>query len=395
MERSLARGAAALALAAGLLAGTGAGGAAHAQQPAGGAATGPAAAPASVAAPAPAAAPAAAPAPTAGPTPAGGPASANIFDVQAESQAVRQRVQPLNNAPVWREVNSGGTFTTTLPRAEGGVLIQREGEAWRQLRNGPITTIGGWLLVAAVLGVSLLVAWRRTTAQRLTETGRRIERFTLFERTAHWAMAISFVLLALTGLTLLFGKFVLLPVFGHTLFSVLATLSKAVHNFIGPLFGLSLLVFLVAFIRDNIPRGYDLQWLRAGGGLFSGKHVPSHRFNMGEKTWFWIGVVVLGVLVTVTGLVLNFPNFEQTRAQMQLAWTIHVIASLLFVVGAMGHSYMGTVGVPGAYDAMRHGYVDEAWAKEHHEYWYNDVKAGRIPAQRTQGSAPPGSRLAT
>ncbi|MFN7184712.1 MAG: hypothetical protein ACK4MZ_11145, partial [Thermomonas haemolytica] len=52
----------------------------------------------------------------------------------------------------------------------------------------------------------------------------------------------------------------------------------------------------------------------------------------------------------------------------------------------LGHIYMGTIGMHGAYRAMRTGYVDEAWAKEHHELWYHDIRAGRIPAQRSGGS---------
>jgi len=43
----------------------------------------------------------------------------------------------------------------------------------------------------------------------------------------------------------------------------------------------------------------------------------------------------------------------------------------------------------GAYQGMRTGYVDEAWAKEHHELWYQDIKAGKIPAQRSSRSKPP------
>jgi formate dehydrogenase subunit gamma len=47
------------------------------------------------------------------------------------------------------------------------------------------------------------------------------------------------------------------------------------------------------------------------------------------------------------------------------------------MLGSLGHIYMGTLGMAGAYDAMRTGYVDEEWAREHHEYWYNEIKSGR------------------
>jgi formate dehydrogenase subunit gamma len=141
----------------------------------------------------------------------------------------------------------------------------------------------------------------------------------------------------------------------------------------------TILMFL-AFVRDNVWQQGDAEWIRKGGGLLKGEHVPSHRFNFGEKSWFWFGVVFLGIVVGVSGLVLNFPNFEQTRSTMQIANIVHLVAAIVFICLSLGHIYMGTVGVDGALESMRSGYVDETWAKEHHEYWYNDIKAGKIPA---------------
>ena len=319
--------------------------------------------------------------------PGGGPQSANIFDQQPselpDSQAERQVKQPLNNAPMWRAVNSTQSHFTTLPQNEGGVLIQSGGEDWRQLRNGPITQWGGWLLVAMLIVVIAFYLIRGTIRLSTPATGRMIERFTVVERIAHWTTAITFVILAISGLLMLFGKHVVLPVFGYSLFSGIAIVCKGLHNFVGPVFSLSIIVTFVLFVRDNFPKKEDMTWVKRFGGLFSkGAHVPSGRFNAGEKAWFWGGLTLLGLIMTVTGFILDFPNFEQTRGQMQLAWTWHAIAAVLFICGAMGHIYIGTLGMEGAYKAMRTGRVDEAWAKEHHEYWYDDIKAGRIPAQR-------------
>ena len=170
---------------------------------------------------------------------------------------------------------------------------------------------------------------------------------------------------------------------GQTLFSWLATLSKTLHNFVGPVFVVACLLLFLTFVRDNWPKAVDLKWIAAGGGLFNDKHIPSERFNAGEKVWFWGGVMLLGIIVGGSGLVLNFPNFGQTRATMQLASLIHLGGSIIFMIGALGHIYMGTVGVAGAYQAMKNGSVDEAWAKEHHELWYEDIKAGKIPVSRS------------
>jgi formate dehydrogenase subunit gamma len=172
----------------------------------------------------------------------------------------------------------------------------------------------------------------------------------------------------------------------------MAFVSKGLHNFIGPVFSLSIIVTFILFVRDNFPEKGDLTWFKRFGGLFTkDAHVPSGRFNAGEKVWFWGGLTVLGIIMTVTGLILDFPNFQQTRGQMQLAWTWHAIAAVLFICGSMGHIYIGTLGMEGAFKAMRTGNVDEAWAKEHHEYWYDDIKSGRVPAQRSGARSSPGS----
>lgn len=294
-----------------------------------------------------------------------------------ESEAQRQLVQPGNNAPVWREVRSGKEASTSVRGRETGVLIQTWGQTWRKLRNGPVTLYGGWLVVLVLVALGAFYKWRGPIGLHSPTTGKMIERFSSFERIAHWTMAISFCILALSGLTMLFGKYVLLPVIGHTLFSWLAELGKNLHNFVGPLFLFSIVVFVVKFIRDNIPRAYDLTWLAKGGGMLTGEIAPSGRFNAGEKLWFWGGVIGLGTVSCASGLVLDFPNFDQTRALMMLANIVHVISAILFIALSLAHIYLGTVGTTGAYDGMRDGYVDETWAREHAQYWYDDVKAGR------------------
>ena len=318
--------------------------------------------------------------------PGAGPQPANILDRasdSADTQVERQATQPLNNAPVWRAVNSTQSHFTTLPAKEGGVLIQASGEEWRQLRNGPVTQWGGWALVAMLIVVITFYLIRGTIRLSSSPTGRLIERFTVVERLAHWSTAITFVILAITGMLMLFGKYVVLPVFGYSAFSLLAGISKGLHNFVGPVFSLSIIVTFILFVKDNFPEKGDLKWItRFGGFLSKNQHIPAGRFNAGEKLWFWGGLTVLGIIMTITGLILDFPNFDQTRGQMQLAWTWHAIAAVLFVMGAMGHIYIGTLGMEGAYKAMRTGVVDEAWAREHHEYWYEDLKAGRVPPDR-------------
>jgi formate dehydrogenase subunit gamma len=318
-------------------------------------------------------------------------------DDTAKQQAQRQVTQPGNNAPVWRDVRSGDPGYTSIKGQETNILIQPTmklpgqpalsgGEAWRLFRNGLITPIGGWLLAAVVVVIGALYAWKGPVRLHEKPTGRLIERFTPVQRYAHWVMGISFVILAVTGIVILLGKYVLLPVIGYTLFAWLTSLSKNVHNFVGPLFVISLLFFIVLYIKDNLPQSYDFKWFASFGGMFGGKHVPSGRFNAGEKAWFWIGVVALSLVASITGLILNFPNFDQVRSVMIQANIIHAIAAVLVIALALGHIYMGTIGVEGAYGSMRNGYVDESWAKEHHQLWYEDVKSGKVKAGKATGT---------
>ena len=315
-----------------------------------------------------------------------------------ETNAQRAKSQPGNNAPFWRGVRESGHVEgyTTLPNNEGGTLVQEfrqypgslmttAGEAWRQVRNDWIIPYGGALLLIVAAAIALFF-WRVGMIGRAEADGaRQIERFTPFERVAHWANAIAFVILAVSGLVMAFGKFVLLPLIGATLFGWLSYALKTAHNFAGPVFAVSLVIVILTFVRDNLPRKGDLRWLVRFGGLTSEHEIPSHRFNAGEKVIFWLGVFAAGLVVVASGLVLDklVPGLAYTRGDMQVAHIVHGVATMLMMAMFLGHIYIGTIGMRGAYGAMRTGYVNEEWAREHHEYWHDDIRAGRIPARRS------------
>jgi len=331
------------------------------------------------------------------PAPQGMP-NVESADILKQTQADRKIAQPGNLAPTYRVINEGTENYASIPALEAGVLIQpktkfigqsREttaGEAWRQYRNGPLTTYGGWLIIIAVVGIAAFYFIVGKIRLKIPNTGRLIERFTSFERMTHWTVAISFLVLAFTGLLMLFGKYILLPVFGHNLYGWLAYACKNVHNFVGPIFTVSLIVMFVIFVKDNFPRLADLQWIKMLGG--GRGHAHAGRFNAGEKLWFWGGVVFLGLIVSASGFVLDMivPGIVYTRGNMQIANIIHLIGAVLVFSAALGHIYIGTLGMEGAYDAMKTGYVDDAWAKEHHDLWYDDIQSGKVPRIRTKES---------
>src|ERR1041385_1333336 len=231
-----------------------------------------------------------------------------------QSQRERQTTQPGNNAPVWREVQRGTPNYTSIPGRETDVLIQPQarfpgqgvrstaGEAWRQFRNGPMTFYGGWLVIVVLLAIAALYFGKGPVRLHDGLSGRKILRFTLNERVIHWSVAISFCILGLSGLIMLFGKYVLLPVIGYTLFAWLTALGKNLHNFVAPFFIVSVLAMIVVYIRDNFPRLYDLKWFaRAWAFFLKSEEVPSGRYNGGEKAWFWFGVIGLSVVVSWSG----------------------------------------------------------------------------------------------
>ena len=107
-------------------------------------------------------------------------------------------------------------------------------------------------------------------------------------------------------------------------------------------------------------------------------------------SWRQAGLLVAGLLVfplIITGVVLNFPNWNQGREAMQIANVVHGVCAIFAMAMACFHIYLGTIGMQGAYQAMKTGQVDETWAKEHHEIWYNEVKEGKRP-EKISGAAP-------
>jgi len=277
-----------------------------------------------------------------------------------------------------------GQYGTT----EANVIVQRGGNTWRLLRNGPIALLTGTVLLAVPL---LLFVFYKVVGPAHTPapSGRRIGRFNTWERGVHWATAYSFIALALTGIVIMFGKKIFMPWMGHTLFSWVAIISKYLHNVVGPLFILCSILMVFTFLRRNLFRAIDWYWIKKGGGLVSHEHVPAGFFNGGEKVWFWGGVVLLGLLMSITGLILDFVNFGQTRFVLQMANYLHIGGATLYMGAAMGHIFIGTLGTPGAYEAMREGSVDENWAKAHHALWYEEVKSGAAPQGPRPGAVPP------
>jgi len=279
-------------------------------------------------------------------------------------------------AELWRDVRQRDRVlvgTTQMKGVDAGVLINEYGEQWRQFRMQQLVPYGA-ALMGIVLSVILLFYLLRGPLRIQGEaTGKKIMRFTVLERTTHWFTVAIFWLLALTGLILLYGRMVLIPLLGPEGFGITASACKEAHNLFGPTFLVAIIMLFVTFAKDNIYARGDMTWLLKGGGMLGGGHVSAGRFNAGEKIWFWIAVLG-GIILCATGLILDFSIFGQSRQIMGLSHVLHGIVALVVISVSFGHIYLGTAGVEGTLGSMATGYVDEAWAKSHHDRWYAEVK---------------------
>ncbi len=329
-----------------------------------------------------------------------------------------------SDADKWRSIESGTAGTTSAGGFNANVLIQNpvltagagaagiygrtvsSGMRWLEIRNGPLQQYGSYGLGAIIVVLVLFFAIRGRIKIDHGPAGKTIERFKLIERIGHWLTAVSFVLLGLTGLWMLYGKAILIPVIGHEAYALVAYVGKHIHHYFGFSFMVGLVLIFVMWVRHNLPDAVDLKWAAMGGGvLVKGVHPPAKKFNAGQKIIFW-ATILGGVSLSLSGLSLMFPGelpamFAKTFAimnmigfslptdisqiqELQLAQLWHSIVALAMIVIIIAHIYIGSIGMEGAFDAMGSGKVDLNWAKEHHSLWVEEEEqkqAGKMPAE--------------
>ncbi len=270
----------------------------------------------------------------------------------------------------------------SYPYAEAGVLVQPEGRDFRRSHNDQIRYGGGWLIFGVALALALFLFARGRIPLAEGESGIGILRFTAVERANHWMTASAFLLMASTGLVILYGKPLLLPWMGYAAFSTLASWSAWLHMSAAVPFVIGIVLMVLLWIGDNLPTWLDWEWLKRGGGFLrdDGNNPPAERFNAGQKIVFW-GVVLGGLGLLATGVTLMFPFYWFGYFGMQWAQLLHAGIALAMVALIIGHIYIGTVGMVGAFDAMWSGFVDRNWAHEHHSLWLARLRRRQEPAE--------------
>lgn len=274
-------------------------------------------------------------------------------------------------AELWRNVrqrDSASVGISQVRSVDSGVLINPHADRWARFRVNYLIEYGLMTLVAIASLILLFYLARGKVRIEGGLCGKMVHRFNDYERISHWVLAIVFLFLAVTGLTLLLGRPLLIPLLGHKVFSILASASKESHNLFGPVFLVSLVMMLVAFVKRNIYARGDLTWLLKGGGMIGKTHVSGGFFNMGEKSWYWL-VILVGLVISVSGLILVTPNLGQGRVVMELSHVVHVVAAIVLIGFSFGHIYLATAGTEGTGEGMKSGYVDIKWAQAHHDRW--------------------------
>ncbi len=323
---------------------------------------------------------------------------------QAQTQAQTQKPQSLAGAPLgndsdsdlWRAVKRGDRGSVSISDKKSGVLIQSGGQVFRDIRNGPMFTYGAAAIIGVIAILSLFYMLRGRIRIDSGKSNVTVTRFNSFERFSHWLLAVSFVILGLSGLNMVYGKYLLTPLVGKSGYGDIAMAGKWLHNFVAFAFILGLVLILLLWIRHNFPNRHDIIWLLKGGGMFTrGSHPPAKKFNAGQKILFWL-IIFGGASIALSGISLMFPfqlslfadTFEIVNRlgfnlpteltgieEMQLSLVWHSVASIFMVCVIIAHIYIGSVGMEGAFDAMGSGEVDKNWAKEHHSVWVEELES--------------------
>jgi formate dehydrogenase subunit gamma len=269
-------------------------------------------------------------------------------------------------------------MTTQVGGVQSNQLINYWGDQWRLFRAEWLVPIGGVILLGMLGIVTLFYLIRGPIKIEHGRSGKLVPRFSVNQRVVHWLAAGVFVLLGLTGLILLYGRYVLVPLLGPEGFGITASACKEIHNLFGPLFPVAIIAIMFSFGRGNSFKAIDFKWFLKAGGLFGHEMADSGYYNGGQKTWFWL-TVLFGIAISVSGLILLFPNFGQGREIMGGAHFVHGIVAIVFITASLGHIYIGTLGMEGAAESMTQGYVDANWAAEHHNLWFAEMEnAGMV-----------------
>ncbi|MCS3393750.1 formate dehydrogenase subunit gamma [Burkholderia thailandensis] len=197
-----------------------------------------------------------------------------------------------------------------------------------------------------------------------------IVRYTANERSNHWITAISFVLLALSGLALFHpSMFWMAALFGG------GQWTRILHPFVGLVMFVSFAVMVVRYWRHNLLDAGDRRWLRQMDDVLANREdkLPeAGRYNAGQKLLFFVMVASL-LLLLVSGIVIwrRYFSLYFPIGAIRAAAVVHAAAAFALIVGIVVHVY-AALWVKGSIGAMVRGTVTVGWARKHHPKWFRE-----------------------
>ncbi|MBY6187370.1 formate dehydrogenase subunit gamma [Marinobacter hydrocarbonoclasticus] len=281
---------------------------------------------------------------------------------------------------VWQAIQQGAEGRTVSESEFHAQLINPQDERLLPLRSNILAPGLALALFGMIAAFAAFIAVNGISKLHHGFSGKMVYRWSKADVAIHWLGAIPCLLLILTGLTLLAGRLIIEPYLGQQTFATMAAIAKPVHDYMAIPFMLGWLLMTVKWAKNQIPAKYDIAWFMVVGGYinfgpFKGKHPDAGFANAGEKLWFWT-FAAFGAVISASGVILLFPEYvEPSRNLSLLSLIIHGVSAIIICAFSIVHIFMATVMSEGGMECMVSGYCDENWAIQHHNVWYDEIKA--------------------
>jgi formate dehydrogenase subunit gamma len=222
-----------------------------------------------------------------------------------------------------------------------------------------------YFLILLAIPVVFILHYIFIGPKQFAHSGEQVLVFTKLNRIIHWVTAISFLLLVLSGVIMIFGKY-----FGGGAFVRAVRYTHAPVALIFTPFGL---IMFFMWLRDMLLESGDITWFMKFGGYLSKKDetMPVGKFNPGQKIWFWLGTLG-GFIMAYTGYYMFY--FSTGVDNLRICAITHNILGMTLVAMFLVHLYMSLFAIKGSLISMLTGYKGEHELKVMHYKYYQKVR---------------------
>ncbi|WP_304366802.1 formate dehydrogenase subunit gamma [uncultured Helicobacter sp.] len=210
--------------------------------------------------------------------------------------------------------------------------------------------------------------------QRHYKHGNFLLVFTRYNIIVHWCAAVPFVVLCLTGLMMVFGD----KLGGGWLIRF----ARDLHGFATIFFAIFGTLMFCMWVKDCLFRIYDIKWMMILGGYLDkvNREIPAHKFNAGQKMWFWVATLG-GAVMVVSGAIMYFQGAGINT--LRLMAIVHNVMGFAVIALLITHIYMAVFAIEGALEAIINGKMGEEEVSMLHSLYYKDLQAqGKLDSMR-------------